>query len=1118
MARKYVAFISYRHAELDSAVAKQLHSLIEQYVIPKNLRKGEKKLGIVFRDQEELPVSSDLSDDICRALDNAQFLIVVCSKNTAHSPWVGREISYFLSHHDRSRALAVLASGEPVDVFPKALTEIHHEDGTITEVEPLAVDVRADSIPAMKKKLKREITRLYAALIGCPYDALVMREQRRKRRQLASIMAVIMAIVTSFSAMTLVKNHQIDQKNEELAGMNQTLEGKNQELEEKNEELARQKAEVQLRESELLTEKGLAALETADSQAALENFLSALPNQEEDRPYYALAEQGLTSTLGFYSENRSDTKVFNTVLQQKSPIAAYEISPDGTRVMTLDNYSVVTCYDTASGETLWTCQVNDSSYVDNMQMIPYPETNSIIIFTGYTITSVAWEDGAQLWTYQAESSTNLYISPDRETVAFYSDRFTEDFAHYEHSYIFLSPKTGEKKQTICLGLSDTSMYDLEDELPYWSFSDTSYVDRRTGTFSSDSRYFAFSFIAYTSDTEMVMQYGILDLEMGTSQIIYGRQRESGFVQEEVIYLQFVDEDAALVSVERLSGGNAAMRAEKIDLQTGKRLWTLDTPEEETYYYTLTGDRPLYFVGENYLFLCRGEWFHVYDLQTGELIHSTHLTGRVVSMERVGDLFFSLVFADGRYTMAWANIYGVFCADTYYGGEINLGTAAGSKIWNEGALRLVVENDSIQSYSIGTDGEYGFVVVQPEAESTSLKVKRLVSFGEQIETTQVDIMPEKGTMVDGVAEEVGNYLIAGRFSNYAEETSVYSYRRVDMTTREVTDIVLDEFVLTTDIYFTSDGSGYITVESTKGIVYHNTQEGKKTVLMENSSIPFPDYPDQTHFEYTYSAAVQTADERLLTVSLGRGELVYWMDGKEKTVVPIPEDITPELVKGTNWSRFLLAGRNGYILLADYGDGEDLFADYLVAYNIANGQWYRIKTERDATSAFVSMSKVGTKMLMCDDSNVVYLYDIVTGVLEQQFPLQLPLNSVDQIFLFAKDQYILVKTIDLHVFIYDIGSGQIVYDRQIEGYASGNVQTAVDEKNNRLYFWDDSDYDDMGYCIDMDSWTELAEIFGLMYYDTDTNEVYCYDSTLWDYLVFRAPSLEELVAIGEELLQR
>ena len=142
MERKYIAFISYRHAPLDSAVAKALHGLIEQFKIPKTLRKdGKRKLGLVFRDQEELPVSSDLSEDICRALDNSEYLIVVCSPDTAKSPWVSREIAYFLSRHPREKVFTVLAAGEPGDVFPYVLT--HAENGErVEEVEPLALDVR----------------------------------------------------------------------------------------------------------------------------------------------------------------------------------------------------------------------------------------------------------------------------------------------------------------------------------------------------------------------------------------------------------------------------------------------------------------------------------------------------------------------------------------------------------------------------------------------------------------------------------------------------------------------------------------------------------------------------------------------------------------------------------------------------------------------------------------------------------------------------------------------------------------------------------------------------------------------------------------------------------------
>ena len=77
----YDAFISYRHLQLDKAVAKRLHTLIETYHIPKSVQKlsGKKKMGKVFRDEEELPLATSLSDNIRTALDASQWLIVVCT-------------------------------------------------------------------------------------------------------------------------------------------------------------------------------------------------------------------------------------------------------------------------------------------------------------------------------------------------------------------------------------------------------------------------------------------------------------------------------------------------------------------------------------------------------------------------------------------------------------------------------------------------------------------------------------------------------------------------------------------------------------------------------------------------------------------------------------------------------------------------------------------------------------------------------------------------------------------------------------------------------------------------------------------------------------------------------
>ena len=63
---RYNAFISYRHSDLDMEFAKKIHTGLETYHVPGPVRKktGKKKIERVFRDQEELPIGSDLNDNI----------------------------------------------------------------------------------------------------------------------------------------------------------------------------------------------------------------------------------------------------------------------------------------------------------------------------------------------------------------------------------------------------------------------------------------------------------------------------------------------------------------------------------------------------------------------------------------------------------------------------------------------------------------------------------------------------------------------------------------------------------------------------------------------------------------------------------------------------------------------------------------------------------------------------------------------------------------------------------------------------------------------------------------------------------------------------------------------
>lgn len=192
----YDAFISYRHLEFDKTVADELQKLLEDYEPPSTtvLKSGGEKLHL-FRDETELAASSNLSDEIKRALESSFFLIVICSKATKESHWCRQEIEYFKELHNGSvsNIITVVIEGEPTEVFLEELRFETHtyvaESGNIQremkEVEPFAPSISSPTMGEALEKLKKEelYLRIIAKLIGRRYDELYDRAQRRREEQ-----------------------------------------------------------------------------------------------------------------------------------------------------------------------------------------------------------------------------------------------------------------------------------------------------------------------------------------------------------------------------------------------------------------------------------------------------------------------------------------------------------------------------------------------------------------------------------------------------------------------------------------------------------------------------------------------------------------------------------------------------------------------------------------------------------------------------------------------------------------------------------------------------------------------------------------------------------------------
>jgi hypothetical protein len=214
-AMKYWAFISYSHR--DAPVADFLHKKLETYRVPKSLvgtpsRDGTvpERLIPVFRDREELPTSSQLGDNLQKALQQSRYLVVICSPASAQSRWVEEEIRAFKGWHGRDRIIALIASGIPnasegsspdEECFPYSMRfEGLGADSTPVRVEPIAADLRTGGDGRQRAFLK-----IVAGLLGVGFDDLYQREKRREQRRrllvgglVAAAVIVLVAIYWSF--------------------------------------------------------------------------------------------------------------------------------------------------------------------------------------------------------------------------------------------------------------------------------------------------------------------------------------------------------------------------------------------------------------------------------------------------------------------------------------------------------------------------------------------------------------------------------------------------------------------------------------------------------------------------------------------------------------------------------------------------------------------------------------------------------------------------------------------------------------------------------------------------------------------------------------------------------
>ena len=199
----YHAFISYSHAE-DQELAPALQSALQRFAKPLLCRRALR----IFRDKSSLSLTPELWPDIQRALGDSQYFLLLASPRAAQSPWVPREIAWWLQNKPPKTLLLVQTAGkdldwidergdfnwEDVDALPKNLI------GTFA-YSPLRLDLRwtkgAGVAAAVKDpRFQDAVATIAATLHAIPKDELIGQDLDQHRRTLR-ITKIVAAVLTA---------------------------------------------------------------------------------------------------------------------------------------------------------------------------------------------------------------------------------------------------------------------------------------------------------------------------------------------------------------------------------------------------------------------------------------------------------------------------------------------------------------------------------------------------------------------------------------------------------------------------------------------------------------------------------------------------------------------------------------------------------------------------------------------------------------------------------------------------------------------------------------------------------------------------------------------------------
>jgi WD40 repeat protein len=212
---RFDGFISYSHAA-DGKLAPAVHRGLHRLARPWHRRQAL----WIFRDRTGLSVTPGLWSSIQKALDSSEWFVLLASPAAAKSPWVNREIEYWIATKPAGRILPVVTDGEwrwdaergDMSADSTAVPDVLR--GVFAE-EPLFLDLRwvhdDRQLNLRDPRFRDAIAELAAPMHGVGKDQLEsedLRQHRQRRwlRRVAVATVVLLTVVASGTAVLADRN------------------------------------------------------------------------------------------------------------------------------------------------------------------------------------------------------------------------------------------------------------------------------------------------------------------------------------------------------------------------------------------------------------------------------------------------------------------------------------------------------------------------------------------------------------------------------------------------------------------------------------------------------------------------------------------------------------------------------------------------------------------------------------------------------------------------------------------------------------------------------------------------------------------------------------------------